>query len=172
MHGKTMRLLELYLIFVLYMLTLFCLWKRRENCYYRTRNNGLRYYRTSIVDFAKTTFETLALCFTRHLVLLITFLISNTCILPWDDRIALQSYSRKSGQPPPSVAAPSSTRCATWLVPGCHRRRVSPPLPLLPSPSSPPAGTLTWPLPLVIGILDGSSLWFAIGDLNVKKYFL
>ena len=108
MHGKTMRLLELYLIFVLYMLTLFCLWKRRENCYYRTRNNGLRYYRTSIVDFAKTTFETLALCFTRHLVLLITFLISNTCILPWDDRIALQSYSRKSGQ---------AGAWAAWLLP-------------------------------------------------------
>jgi hypothetical protein len=35
-----------------------------ENCYYRTRNNGLRYYRTPIVDFAKTTFETLALCYT------------------------------------------------------------------------------------------------------------
>jgi hypothetical protein len=27
-------------------------------------NNGLRYYRTPNIDFAKTTFETFALCYT------------------------------------------------------------------------------------------------------------
>lgn len=38
-----------------------------ENCYYRTPNNGLRCYRTPNIDFAKTAFETWALCFTWHL---------------------------------------------------------------------------------------------------------
>ena len=45
-----------------------------ENCNYRTRNNALRYYRTPNIDFAKTTLETLALCYTWHLIFLITFL--------------------------------------------------------------------------------------------------
>jgi len=36
----------------------------RENYNYRTRNNALRYYRTPNIDFAKTTLETLALCYT------------------------------------------------------------------------------------------------------------
>jgi len=36
----------------------------RENYNYRSRNNTLRYYRILNIDFVKTTFETLALCYT------------------------------------------------------------------------------------------------------------
>jgi len=43
------------------------------------------------------------------LIFLITFFISNTFILSWDNRIALQSYSRKSGQ------------AGAWAA--CRRRR-------------------------------------------------
>jgi hypothetical protein len=63
----------------------------RENCYSRTPNMWLRYYRIPNVDFAKTTSKTLTLCFQWYYVLLIVFLISNTCILPWLDHFAFRT---------------------------------------------------------------------------------
>jgi hypothetical protein len=40
----------------------------REICYYETPNNDLCYNRTPNIDFAKTTFETLCLCYNRIFV--------------------------------------------------------------------------------------------------------